>query len=310
MSRRHRAAAAAIAVVLSAASGLVVLAMFDGSAAGRSLGYYRRDTYWMAVALCVVGGTGAAGLLGSSVRRWYASRAGGEAVDPVVVGVTGFSLVQLLVAIGLGAHSWVMATAPMIVVGRPPRGEGPRCRDPRRADRRLIEEYGSAGVFARLACELAALGAPRELEARCIDAAREELRHAGMAVALRGWEAVEMAPWSPSRRTPRRARIVYENVVDGWINEGLASLSARAEKAGATGSDRALWDVIAAEEAHHARLGRDVARWGLLARPAPGRRSRTGERLLRSLAAGRTIAAHRAHPPAGPKTERGFGFDG
>jgi hypothetical protein len=126
-------------------------------------------------------------------------------------------------------------------------------------------EHESVAAFQRLARELEALGAPTELVARCEGAAREEQGHTELARALAERLGCPPGPL-PSEplplRTPSRAVVAMESLVDGILGEGFASEVARAGADAAEQPElRAALDQIAREEESHARLARDLLSW-------------------------------------------------
>jgi hypothetical protein len=124
-------------------------------------------------------------------------------------------------------------------------------------------EHASIASFVRLACELAALGAPAGLCRRALDAAAEEERHARLCFALAsGYAGVELAPSRLPPIAPRVASlriIANESLVDGCVGEYAAARGAdEARSSARDGAVGAVLDVIARDEARHAQLARDV----------------------------------------------------
>jgi len=136
-------------------------------------------------------------------------------------------------------------------------------------------EAASVGSFARLARELSAHDAPRELVSRVARAAREERRHAQLLrrQARRAGFEVARAPKIP--RTVRSIEAVaLENAVEGAAREtwGAVLVAYQAERA-STPELRGIFRAIATDEASHAELAADVAEWlaTRLASPARAR---------------------------------------
>jgi hypothetical protein len=124
-------------------------------------------------------------------------------------------------------------------------------------------EAASVLAFRRLERELRALGAPRDLIARARRSRADEIRHAReMAALAQRFGAVappvEVAP--EALRTP--FDVALENAVEGCVRETYGALVATYQAR--TASDPELRSVlgrIARDEARHAELAHDVARW-------------------------------------------------
>lgn len=128
-----------------------------------------------------------------------------------------------------------------------------------------IAELEAAAViaFRRLARDLTAFGAPRELLGRVRTAIRDEVRHtrATRALALR-----DGARAATPRLEPYRARdvlaVAIENAREGCVRETFAALVACRQAAEATDRRiRATMVAIADEETSHAALSWDIAAW-------------------------------------------------
>jgi hypothetical protein len=124
-------------------------------------------------------------------------------------------------------------------------------------------EAAAVGAFAILARELAAHGAPRRLQARARAAAKDEVRHARAMTAL-----AKRAGATPPRAVIAKhavrplEEIALENAAEGCIRETFGATVAwiqadRARDPRVRGAMRR----IAADEARHAELSWDVARW-------------------------------------------------
>lgn len=138
-------------------------------------------------------------------------------------------------------------------------------------------EAASIPSFLRLAAELEAAGASLDLVRRARGAAREEVRHAQMALSqAERWgktgHAVPLieaqARTSPTRREAL-SRLAYESWVDGCLNEGVAAaqVAASARLAREPETQRTQ-RRIARDEAGHAELAWDVLEWAMREGPA------------------------------------------
>jgi hypothetical protein len=132
------------------------------------------------------------------------------------------------------------------------------------------EEHAAVASFRRLAQELTALGAPRRLVGRVLEAATDEVRHAtwcyqraahllGVVLVPQGLEA---RPRPITSRTKFLRALAHESMTDGFLNEGRAAdaLAARRDRE-ADPAVAMLLHRIAVDERQHAQLGLDVARW-------------------------------------------------
>ena len=129
-------------------------------------------------------------------------------------------------------------------------------------------EHASVVAFFRLQADLVALGAPAELVKRAGSAARDEVRHAAEAFGLASaYAGVPIGPTVfPPRSWPRATlrRLAVESITDGCVGEALAVAVAATQWRGT--SDPAVANVLARvihDEANHAALGADVARWAI-----------------------------------------------
>lgn len=130
-----------------------------------------------------------------------------------------------------------------------------------------LDEHASIATFQRLARELSAHGAPRQLIARARSAAVDEARHArtccALATAYLGRDVAVSALPEPSARSAwSLADIARECWVDGCLGEGAAARAvfARAERTVEPSVRHALFS-IARDERAHARLAQDVLAW-------------------------------------------------
>jgi hypothetical protein len=187
------------------------------------------------------------------------------------------------------------------------------CPDASRWAARSGHECESVLAFVQMALELLDEDAPLELVARALRSAEQELSHTWAAAALAArFGGATVLPCSPAPhfrpRLPRRrqlARLAYEGWVDGCLNEGLAALVAAEEARDSSDTEEArISRQIALDEAEHALLALDVARWAIgqgssLADHAPRHADATlfgdsplGPARLRELAALQSSAAH------------------
>jgi len=125
------------------------------------------------------------------------------------------------------------------------------------------DEFASVLSFAMLARELTELGAPARLADRCLEAARDEIRHGAMMMQLAKARGGRIT--LPRFRTPttRDAHaIALENATEGCVNETWLALQAHHQaKHAADPEIRAVMAVIADDETRHAELARDIAAW-------------------------------------------------
>lgn len=138
-----------------------------------------------------------------------------------------------------------------------------------------FEEHASIAAFARTVCQLMALGAPAWLLEKTSTAMSDEIAHARAAFALATRLGANAAPGALEAAThplgtgPDLARELFVEVVrGGCVGETLAAHRAAA-RAEATGSPhmRAFYTMIATDEARHAALALQTARWLLEQRP-------------------------------------------
>lgn len=135
------------------------------------------------------------------------------------------------------------------------------------------DELEAVAAFVFLARELKAMGAPKTLIGRSLQAADDEVAHAllclGRASELGAGRVVAqpIQPAHPSGRpvvNRRRAlaRLAHESWHDGHLNEGRAAASLeRRAYASRDDRDARIQHRIAVEEFTHAILGRDIALW-------------------------------------------------
>jgi hypothetical protein len=209
-----------------------------------------------------------------------------------LLGIVGAALglvLMMLVGSALGAMGGAWGR-PLRIVGEQARAElgagtrwaeGPRPRvddlddTTRTALGRMwlhdaIKEHGSVPAFAQLSWELAALGAPPSLLARCQTSALQEIDH-----AQRCFAAVETYLDAPVRVGPidaatsglsRRGnalrcakKVALETLEDGCLIEDLnADFAERAHALATDPAMSSLTAIIAREEREHAALAWDI----------------------------------------------------
>ena len=161
-----------------------------------------------------------------------------------------------------GPPTLVYAGEPWTNPCRNPGGRRPPGLVPRELDV-LAElahlEAASVASFERIACELAAFGAPPELVARAREAARDEARHAHMVGLLAGCE-----PRVDIRETPPRDAFAFalDNAVEGCVREAFAAIVCAYQAIAA--EDPAVAEVMSAiadDEARHGELAWAIAAW-------------------------------------------------
>lgn len=135
-------------------------------------------------------------------------------------------------------------------------------------------EAASVAAFARIAEELEALGAPYELVARANRAAAEEAGHATAIGELARAHGAEPPPFVPRDYALRDAlALARDNAIEGRVNETFGALLLHVQALTADDvASRAAFAQIAADEASHAELSRDIGTW-LEQRLSPAERS-------------------------------------
>ncbi len=141
-------------------------------------------------------------------------------------------------------------------------------------------EAASVVAFERLARELARLGAPDSLVQRARRARADEIRHARRTASLahRFGEVVRSIEVTPMITRDLLA-VAVENAVEGCVRETYGALVAAFQARTARDPDvRAVLAGIARDEARHAELSHDVARWLETRLDGPSRRRVAAER--------------------------------
>jgi hypothetical protein len=195
-------------------------------------------------------------------------------VDPVHV-VKGRPLrregVPVLAGVRRGG-GWVDPVAPL-----PALDPGRRAALADRWRDAALVEHASIAAFARVAEELAALGAPASLVARARAAAVDEERHARDAFSLAAaYSGRRLGPGAMEAPPPRPASIdalAIETFRDGCVGETIAARAARAAVRGCeVPAAGAALTRVALDERRHAELAWDMLAW-LLPRASAGARA-------------------------------------
>lgn len=146
-----------------------------------------------------------------------------------------------------------------------------------------IKEHGSVPAFAQLSWELAALGAPASLLARCQTSALQEISHAQRCfAAVEAYldtsvhvDAIAAATGGFGRRagTLRCAkRVALETLEDGCLIEDLnADFAERAHVLAVDPAISSLTATIAREEREHAELAWDILAFCIALHPEVAR---------------------------------------
>ncbi|MBS2026439.1 MAG: ferritin-like domain-containing protein [Deltaproteobacteria bacterium] len=124
-------------------------------------------------------------------------------------------------------------------------------------------EAASVPAFARLAEELTRFGAPKGLVERAQAARRDEIRHAAQMGRLARGHGASLAGVrvrQPARRSLEA--FALENAVEGCVHETWGAMVAQVQAIRSPDSGvRSAMRRIATDEARHAELAWDVARW-------------------------------------------------
>ena len=124
-------------------------------------------------------------------------------------------------------------------------------------------EAASVTAFARLVRALVAHGAPADLIADARFAIADELLHAQLTAQLaRSLGATVKAPVIEARAPATLEQLACENAVEGQVAETLGALVASCQaRAASDASLRAIFAVLARDEARHADLAYRLAAW-------------------------------------------------
>jgi hypothetical protein len=124
-------------------------------------------------------------------------------------------------------------------------------------------EAAAVHAFHHLHAELTAHGAPHALRQRALRAAADEVKHARMVGAV----ARRLGGHAPQPRRQKLAvrglaEMAVENAAEGCVRETLGAVVAAWQSTHAQDQRvRQVFGVVAQEEASHAQLAWDVARW-------------------------------------------------
>ena len=157
-------------------------------------------------------------------------------------------------------------------------------------------KYASGAAFSRQAAELMAQAAPAELVTRTHDAARDELRHAELCIAVARDlldVPVELGrlPVVPARRDVSVLDIAEECFVEGCIGDGVsAARSLQAAEVSRPEIARVL-AALAEDDLKHAALAWSIVAWAIRSDP------RVVPSLLTTTAAWRSETLQRPDPP-------------
>ena len=123
-------------------------------------------------------------------------------------------------------------------------------------------EAASVIAFRRLELELRRFGAPASLVQRARRARVEEINHARDTSRLARQHGGVVPPLSlPDMSRRERLAVALENAVEGCVRESYGALVACFQDERAAPKLRPLMRRIARDEASHAELAHDVARW-------------------------------------------------
>jgi hypothetical protein len=166
-------------------------------------------------------------------------------------------------------------------------------------------EAASVRAFERLARELRAHRAPARLVRRASRAAKDEVRHAKVTARLAQRFGHEVpAPRVRDVRVRSLEAIARENAVEGCVRETLGALFAAWQaKAASDPKVRTAMSVIARDEARHAELAWEIARW-IDHKIAPDARARIDRARRRAIAQ----LGHELTRPVAPSLVREAGL--
>lgn len=161
------------------------------------------------------------------------------------------------------------------------------------------DEAASIHAFLALAAELTAHGAHEALVARLHAAAADEARHAAIVARLAAEHGAAVPPLAIAPTATRDLlAIAVENAAEGCVRETWAALSAAHQARHADDPrHRALYRIIAADEARHAELAWALDAW-LLGQLTPAEQTHVEH--ARSAAA-RDLRVALAAEPHGPE---------
>jgi hypothetical protein len=133
-----------------------------------------------------------------------------------------------------------------------------------------LMEHASVPAFARVAQELAALGAPPELVLAAAQAMADEVRHAKACFALASaYAGRSLGPGpidAPVRAVPTLSQLAVETFLEGCVGESLAVGRAAVQLRHATDpAVRRVLQEVVDDEGRHAELAWRIVRWAVRA---------------------------------------------
>lgn len=136
-------------------------------------------------------------------------------------------------------------------------------------------EAASVPAFARLAAELASIGAPRSMQVAAQEAAEDEVRHTRLCLDVARQLVDTEFDLGPLPDVPARPDITLEALatealLEGCIGEGSAAAWASIARSGASTDVAQTLEDIAADELRHAALSWRVIGWALRRQPGLG----------------------------------------
>lgn len=192
-------------------------------------------------------------------ERWISMRPCGR---PVLVDGTP------VVARGVATEPWARSC------DAPPSAQAPALAA--RLARIALDEHASIAAFARSVAMLSALGAPATLLAATGRALADEIEHARAAFALAarfggadlgpGAFPEAVAPFGPTEGVDEA--LLVDVIVGGCVGESLAVAEAEAWLASAPPEVRPFLERVIVDEARHAALAFETARWLLERSPS------------------------------------------
>jgi hypothetical protein len=168
---------------------------------------------------------------------------------------------------------------PNCAIGRRPDGLCSRTRMTRQVGGFFANaahlEAASVPAFARLARELVAHGAPRNLVRAAWQARREEIRHARATAALaRRFGAAPIGPRVQPRPLRSLLAMALDNATEGCVRETFGAVTAAVQAKSATDPTvRRTMRSIARDEANHATLSWAIDAWAQTKLSAAERRA-------------------------------------
>jgi hypothetical protein len=125
-------------------------------------------------------------------------------------------------------------------------------------------EASSVIAFVQLVRQLRGWEAPQDLADRCLEAAKDELRHAAVISRLAKERGQEVPPISQLSVVEDLFTVARHNATEGCVFETWAALEAQLKSIHAETEElRQIYAVIATDEIRHAQLAWDLHRWFL-----------------------------------------------